>query len=81
MTASIPLETRRRLEQIVNKVADAPSSETLRSIRAIMALERIGSAEAQGVLKTMAGGAPGARETEEAKASLERLASPMARTP
>jgi hypothetical protein len=38
-----------------------------------MALERIGSPDAQAVLETLAGGAPGARETKEAKASLERL--------
>jgi hypothetical protein len=38
-----------------------------------MVLERIGSPDAQAVLATLSGGAPGARETEEAKASLERL--------
>ena len=38
-----------------------------------MVLERIGTPEAQNVLETLARGAPGARETEEAKASLERL--------
>jgi hypothetical protein len=40
-----------------------------------MVLERIGSPEAKAVLKTLAKGAPGARETEEAKASVERLAT------
>jgi hypothetical protein len=38
-----------------------------------MVLERISSADAQAVLATLAGGAPRARETEEARASLERL--------
>jgi dipeptidyl aminopeptidase/acylaminoacyl peptidase len=72
MKGNVTLETRRRLEQIL-KTADVPSVETLRAIRVIMALERIGSREAQGVLETLAGGAAGARETEEAKATLERL--------
>jgi RNA polymerase sigma factor (sigma-70 family) len=68
------LEARRRLEQILKTIRDGPGPDTLRTIRAIMVLERIGSPEAQGVLETLAKGAPGARETEEAKASLERLA-------
>jgi hypothetical protein len=51
------------------------------TIRAITALERIGSTDAQAVLRTLAGGAPGARETEEAKASLERLAGRVSRVP
>jgi hypothetical protein len=38
-----------------------------------MALEQIGSPDAQAVLATLAAGAAGARETEEANASLERL--------
>jgi hypothetical protein len=67
------LETRRRLEQILKNLADIPGPETIRTIRAIMALERIATPEARGVLEALAGGAPGARETEEARASLERL--------
>jgi RNA polymerase sigma factor (sigma-70 family) len=74
LKANPSLETRRRLEQILNTLSDVPARETLRTIRAIMALERIGSPEAQGVLQTLARGAEGARETEEARASLERLA-------
>jgi len=52
------LETRRRLEQILNLVSGVPAPETLRTIRAIMALERIGSPEAKSVLETLAKGAP-----------------------
>jgi hypothetical protein len=37
-------------------------------------LERIGTPEARQLLKRLATGAPGARLTREAKASLERLA-------
>jgi WD40 repeat protein len=72
----ITLETRRRMEQILNALADNPAVEIMRTIRAIMILERIGSPEARRVLEGLAHGAPGACETEEAKASLERLKQP-----
>jgi hypothetical protein len=81
LTGNITLETRHRLEQILNTLSEFPSSETLRTIRAIMVLERIGSTEAQRVLESLARGAPGARETEEAKASLERLKRRARRMP
>ena len=64
----------------MNAVFDNPAPETVRTIRAIMVLERIGSPEAQGVLESLARGAPGARETEEAKASLRRLVHRIALT-
>jgi WD40 repeat protein len=73
MKNNTSLETRRRLEQILNSVRDAPSREVLRTIRAIMALERIGTTPARALLESLAQGAAGARETEEAKASLERM--------
>jgi hypothetical protein len=75
------LETRRRLEQILKAIFDNPSPNTVRTIRAIMVLERIGSSEAQSVLESLARGAPGARETEEAKASLERLTTRASKMP
>ena len=74
LQGNLPLETRRRLEQIVKNLPDVPDPDTVRLIRAIMVLERIGSAEARRVLESLARGAPGARETEEAKSSLIRLA-------
>jgi hypothetical protein len=46
-----------------------------RAISLVMVLERIGSPAAKSVLVTLSCGAPGAPETQEAKASLERLAS------
>ena len=73
MKGNPTLETRRRLEQILNTIPDIPGPDTVRTIRAIMVLERIGSLESQSVLETLARGVPGARETEEARASLERL--------
>jgi WD40 repeat protein len=66
------LETSRRLQQILN-LLDNPGPETVRTIRAIMVLDRIGGAEARAILKHLARGVPGANETEEAKASLQRL--------
>jgi WD40 repeat protein len=79
LKGNLLLQTSRRLEQILNTLSDVPGPETLRTIRAIMVLERIGSPEAQGVLETLAHGAPAARETEEAKGSLERLARRVSR--
>jgi len=78
---NISLEMRRRLEQILRNLSDTPGPETVRTIRAITALERIGSPEAQGVLEGLARGAPGARETEEAKASLEGIAQRASKAP
>lgn len=48
--------------------------ETLRSLRAIWVLERIGNADAKKLLHTMTEGEPRARPTLEAKAALQRLA-------
>ncbi|HWY87147.1 MAG TPA: hypothetical protein VNX28_10500, partial [Gemmataceae bacterium] len=69
----LSLEAQLRLGQILKTILDVPGPETVRTIRAIMVLERVGSPEAQGILDTLARGAPGARETEEAKESLERM--------
>jgi WD40 repeat protein len=81
MKGKITLETRRRLEHILNNLPDVPGPGAVRNIRAIMALERIASSEAQGVLEALARGAPGARETEEAKGSLDRLKLRASRMP
>ncbi len=42
-------------------------------MRNIEVLERIGTPEARQLLQTLANGAPGALQTEEAKDSLQRL--------
>jgi hypothetical protein len=42
--------------------------------RAIVVLEQLGRAAARQELRKLAGGAPGAEATREAKAALERLA-------
>jgi WD40 repeat protein len=70
------LETRRRLEPLIEKLEreEWPTSgEQLRTCRALEVLERAGTPEAKEVLTTLANGAPGARQTLEAKAALQRL--------
>ena len=54
MKGNITLESRRRLEQILNTLLDIPGPETIRTVRAIMVLERIGSPEAKTVLESLA---------------------------
>jgi WD40 repeat protein len=63
-------ELRRRAKALL---AAPASPEVLRRVRAIQLLEAIGSKGARQVLETLAGGAPAARRTREAKAALERL--------
>jgi WD40 repeat protein len=69
------LELRRRAEKLLVK-ATAPISEPamLQALRAVEALEHAGTAEARQVLEDLAGGAPEARLTREARAALERWA-------
>jgi hypothetical protein len=68
-------EQRRRLEALLDELEgdDTPTSR-LQLARSIEVLERIGGPSAQELLRSLAGGAPEARLTREAKASLERLA-------
>jgi len=67
-------EVRRQVKAILDAPRAVPSGETLRTLRAIQVLERIGTPEARDVLKKLAAGAAAARETREALESLERLA-------
>jgi hypothetical protein len=66
------LEVRRRAERLLQAL-QSPSGEALRTARALEALERCG-AEARPLLTALAGGAPAARVTREARAILARLA-------
>ena len=69
------LELRRRVEGLMANLRRlVPSPGTRQSMRAIEVLEHIGTPEARDVLKALAQGAPEARQTQEAKAALERLA-------
>ncbi|CEF49278.1 unnamed protein product [uncultured bacterium] len=68
-------EVRQRVEQLLQKVeAAAQSPERLRTLRGLQVLEHSGTPEAKKVLQALAKGAPEARVTREAKATLERLA-------
>ncbi len=68
----ITLESRRRLEGIVAKLA-IPAGERLQRLRAAEVLERIGTPGARQVLETLASGISESRLTQEAKAALRRL--------
>lgn len=76
---TLSLETRRRLQDTLNSL-DLPDLESLRTIRGIMVLERIGSFEARGILETLARGAAGDHTTEEARDSLRRLTQHTSQT-
>jgi hypothetical protein len=67
-------EVRRRVEQLLERLQEPfLTGQRLRSVRAVEALEQIGTAAARRVLEALAEGAQGARLTREAKASLGRL--------
>jgi WD40 repeat protein len=66
-------ELRRRIEGLLAKIECRSSGETLRELRVVEFLERIGAREAREFLQEFAKGAPAARLTREAKASLLRL--------
>jgi RNA polymerase sigma factor (sigma-70 family) len=68
-----PLEIRRRLEELIAKLSRwAPPAGALRHLRAVEALERMGTSEALTLLSRLARGAEGARLTDAAQAALRR---------
>lgn len=67
-------EMKQRLERLVQKLEGFPfSSDCLRQSRALEALEVIGTPAAMEAIQSLAEGAPDARLTRAAKASLDRL--------
>jgi WD40 repeat protein len=67
------LETQRRVETLLEKLTTgALTEEQLRLVRAVEALERMGTAEGRQVLEALASGAPGALATRQAQAALQR---------
>jgi WD40 repeat protein len=75
LTDGASAEVRRRVESLLARPRVARAPETLRRLRAVQALEYAATPEARDLLRTLAGGSPDARETEEAKAALDRLAA------
>jgi hypothetical protein len=76
------LEKRRRLERLLEGLSRTrPSAVPVRHTRALEVLERLGTPEAREVLDELARGDPYARLTQEAKASLQRLARRTAPKP
>jgi len=69
-----PLELRRRLEKLVEKLA-APVTlpDQLRTVRAVEILEHVGTAGAKELLRAYAAGAAGARLTADSAEALRRL--------
>jgi RNA polymerase sigma factor (sigma-70 family) len=70
------VEQRKRIEALLADPGRVRSAETLRHLRAVEVLERIGTPETRQFLQTLAQGAPDARQTCEAKAALARLSRP-----
>jgi WD40 repeat protein len=75
-------EVRRHLDALRDKLpGPVTAPERLRGLRAVAVLEQLGTPEARGLLERLATGAPEARLTQEARASLERLARRPAALP
>lgn len=70
------LEVRRQLEQLLEKLeGPVRAAGMMRELRSLEVLEHIATPEARQVLEKLAGGSAEARLTQEAKASLARLAA------
>ncbi len=75
LPSRLPLETRRRVEGLLERLTSGTlTAEQLRLIRALEALERMGTPEARQLVRSLAQGAPGELLTLQAQAVLDRLA-------
>jgi WD40 repeat protein len=79
LLGKLTLETRLRLEQVLEKLDPLKSPQRLRELRAVEVLEALGSPRARRLLDGLAQGLPQARLTQEARGSLRRLAAPAGR--
>jgi WD40 repeat protein len=68
------LNLRREVLRLLQRLHGTPSGERLRELRAVEVLERLGTAAARQVLESLARGDAAARLTQEAWASLARMA-------
>jgi len=76
------LEVNRRLQSILDRLrGPVTRPDVLQSLRAVAVLEDIATPEARQALETLAKGAPAARQTQESRAALERLAQRTAAAP
>jgi HEAT repeat protein len=76
LSARPTLETLRRLQDTRKRlVSPVLKGEQLRMSRAVEVLERIGTTQARHQLEKLAGGAPGAMLTKQARAAFARLPS------
>jgi hypothetical protein len=74
LQAKPSIEACKRLDEILARLPRWPATDSeLRQVRALRALELIGSPAARDLLKKLAGGAPGAALTRDAKLALQRL--------
>jgi hypothetical protein len=68
------LEGRLRLEMVLKKLSNpASGGAVVVELRTVELLELMGTSEARNLLESLAAGADGARLTQEARVSLERL--------
>src|SRR5262249_22392383 len=72
LTGGPTLEVRRRAERLLAELGPTTAAG-LRRLRGVEAVECVGGAAARAALEELAGGAAGARLTEEARAALGRL--------
>jgi hypothetical protein len=77
LTRKPALELRRRIERLLEPLErHVPPPERVRALRVLLAVERMGTAEAKAFLEGLSRGSAGAWLTHEARATLERVASP-----
>ncbi len=74
LKSNLSLQQRRYVEQLLAGLEGIRTPQSLRQVRALEILERLDTPEAKLLLQKLAQGAPEARLTQEAKASLERQA-------
>jgi RNA polymerase sigma factor (sigma-70 family) len=68
------LEMRQRVERLLDNLSGrAPPAGQLRELRTVELLELMGSSDARHLLQALAGGAPEARLTREARSAVRRL--------
>jgi sugar lactone lactonase YvrE len=75
MAEAKSVEVRLRLRNLLDEMKREPTPEDLRLQSAVQVMELCGTADALHVLREWSGGTAGAPLTEQARASLERLAS------